>query len=88
MAIIAPTIDKFDEPTVMLIIRNLVKWIQTDFVPQINDNDIVSANLDFDDESRKLSGTLIKGDGDTIDIKPVTIPGDSGTSIDYSIESI
>lgn len=88
MAIIAPTTDEFDEPTVMLIIRNLVKWIQTDLVPQINDNDVISANLDFDDESRKLSGTLIKGDGGTIDIEPVTIPGGSGTSIDYSIDSI
>ena len=88
MVITQPTIDDFSDTTVMRVIRNMVKWIQTVLVPQINDNDIVSANLDFDDESRKLSGILIKGDGDTIDIEPVTIPGGSGTSIDYSIKSI
>lgn len=125
MAIIAPTIDEFDEPTVMLIIRNLVKWIQTDLVPQINDNDIVSAtqtsdglsfeinlikgdgtqipvgkitlededniksgSFQFDDETRMLSGTLLKEDGTPINIPAVKIPGGSGTQIDYGIDTI
>lgn len=125
MAIIAPTIDEFDEPTVMLIIRNLVKWIQTDLVPQINDNDIVSAtqtsdglsfeinlvkgdgstipvgkitlededniksgSFQFDDETRMLSGTLLKEDGTPINIPAVKIPGGSGTQVDYGIDTI
>ena len=125
MSIIAPTIDEFDEPTVMLIIRNLVKWIQTDLVPQINDNDIVSAtqtsdglsfeinlikgdgskipvgkitleeedniasgSFHFDDETRMLSGTLLKEDGTPINISAVEIPGGSGTQIDYGIQTI
>lgn len=125
MAIIAPTIDEFDEPTVMLIIRNLVKWIQTDLVPQINANDIVSAtqtsdglsfdinlikgdgsqipvgkitlededniasgSFHFDDETRMLSGTLLKEDGTPINIPAVEIPGGSGTQIDYGIQTI
>lgn len=125
MAIIAPTIDEFDEPTVMLIIRNLVKWIQTDLVPQINANDIVSAthtsdglsfeinlikgdgtqihvgkitlededniasgSFHFDDETRMLSGTLLKEDGTSINIPAVEIPVGSGTQIDYGIQTI
>lgn len=125
MAIIAPTIDEFDEPTVMLIIRNLVKWIQTDLVPQINANDIVSAtqtsdglsfeinlikgdgtqipvgkitlededniasgSFHFDNETRMLSGTLLKEDGTPINIPAVEIPEGSGTQVDYGIQSI
>lgn len=125
MAIIAPTIDEFDEPTVMLIIRNLVKWVQTDLVPQINANDIVSAtqtsdglsfeinlikgddskipvgkitlededniesgSFHFDDETRMLSGTLLKEDGTPINIPAVEIPVGSGTQVDYGIQTI
>lgn len=125
MAIIAPTIDEFDEPTVMLIIRNLVKWIQTDLVPQINDNDIVSAtqtsdglsfeinlvkgdgstihvgkitlededniksgSFQFDDETRMLSGTLLKEDGTPINIPAVKIPESTQVQTDYGIDTI
>ena len=71
MAIIAPTIDEFDEPTVMLIIRNLVKWIKTDLVPQINANDIVSATQTSDGLSFEIN--LIKGDGSQIPVGKITL---------------
>ena len=120
MTIIAPTIDRFDETTVMRMLRKLIGWIKDDLIEQINNNDIASVdktvdgmsfNIDlvkgdgtkipvgqitlddsdknvssgeftFDTNNRKLSGTLVTGDGSEIEIPAVTIPAGTGGDVD------
>ena len=71
MVITKPTIDDFFDNTVMRVIRNIVKWIQTDLVPQINANDIVSATQTSDGLSFEIN--LIKGDGSQIPVGKITL---------------
>lgn len=71
MAIIAPTIDSFDESTVMRMLRKLIGWIKNDLIEQINNNDINSVDKTVDGMSFSID--LVKGDGTKIPIGQITL---------------
>lgn len=71
MAIIAPTIDRFDETTVMRMLRKLIGWIKDDLIEQINNNDISSVDKIVDGMSFNID--LVKGDGTKIPVGQITL---------------
>lgn len=89
MVITQPTVDDFTDTTVMRVIRKIVNYICNDLADGINNNDIVSGK--FSVRGNRLSGTLTKGDGTTINIPAVTLPDGGGsdnpypTSVDLSV---
>ena len=80
MAITEPTIDDFDDTTVVLTIKKVVEYIMETLVPGINDNDVVSGAFSL--SGNNLSCALTKGDGTTITIPAITLPG-GGTASPY-----
>lgn len=89
MAVTLPTVDDFTETTVLTMIRKVVDYLCGDLANGINNNDIVSGK--FSVRGNRLSGTLTKGDGTTINIPAVTLPDGGGsdnpypTSVDLSV---
>lgn len=81
MAINVPTIDDFDDTTVILTIKKIVQYLMDDLVPGINDNDIISGTFSLD--GNNLSASLTKGDGTKINIPAITLPGGGGTASPY-----
>ena len=77
MTIPVPTIDQFNETTVMTVIRNVVDYI-IGLVPQINNGDVSDMTVTY--QGSTLTISLVKGDGNTIS-KNVQIQ--SGTSNPY-----
>lgn len=83
MAIPIPTVDDFQESTVMTIIREILDYIcgDTGLVDAINDNDIASFNSSYTNNVLKIDA--VKGDGSIIPVCNVTIEGGSSTTSPY-----
>ena len=83
MAIPIPTVDDFQESTVMTIIREILDYICGDrgLVDAINDNDIASFNSSYTNNVLKIDA--VKGDGSIIPVCNVTIEGGSSTASPY-----
>ena len=83
MAIPIPTVDDFQESTVMTIIREILDYICGDrgLVDAINDNDIASFNSSYTNNVLKIDA--VKGDGSIIPVCNVTIEGGSSTGSPY-----
>ena len=83
MAIPIPTVDDFQESTVMTIIREILDYIcgDTGLVDAINDNDIASFNSSYTSNVLKIDA--VKGDGSIIPVCNVTIEGGSSTGSPY-----
>lgn len=79
MTIPVPTIDQFNETTVMTVIRNVVDYI-IGLVPQINNGDITDMSMNY--QGSTLTINLIKGDGTQIS-KNVTIESGGGETNPY-----
>lgn len=79
MTIPVPTIDQFNETTVMTVIRNVVDYI-IGLVPQINNGDVTDLTLNY--QGSTLTVGFIKGDGTQIS-KNVTIESGGGATNPY-----
>lgn len=79
MTIPVPTIDQFEESTVMTVIRNVVDYI-IGLVPQINNGDVTDLTLNY--QGSTLTVGFVKGDGTQIS-KNVTIESGGGATNPY-----
>ena len=81
MAIPIPTVDDFQESTVMLVIRKIVDYIKDSLVPDINKADV--ANITTSISGQNLTINIVLGDG-TVKSTTVVLPeGGGGESGPY-----
>lgn len=81
MAIPVPTIDDFQESTVMLVIRKIVDYIKDSLVPDINKADV--ANITTSISGQNLTINIVLGDGTTKSTTVVLPEGGGGESGPY-----
>lgn len=75
MAIPIPTVDDFQESTVMLVIRKIVDYIKDSLVPDINKADV--ANITTSISGQNLTINIVLGDG-TVKSTTVVLPEGGG----------